>query len=425
MMKARLAQVTKILLLFTLFILLAAPEWPAFGDRAYRLKAIVGQRQFDFLIWEVQAIGAKAEAMLAGSHSYMDELSRKAIALHYLGLIHEIGQLERQIESVFTDPAESDPDASSHQLQEELSHKRQAMLRVQPTAEAILQDQVADILVEQGFEVLDQAWPPVMMHMTPLPAILIVSPRERIERIYGIPLVPGVATPSREAIESQVYSEMDLSALVVNLGGLGTYPAMVQETGSINRSAEIIAHEWAHHWLTPYPITLYYLTDPQIRTMNETVASIVGNEVGAAMVERYYPESVPVPAEDIPPPTGSATPTDTPPPFDFPAAMAETRVRVDQLLAEGRVDEAETYMEVRRQFLWDNGYRIRKINQAYFAFYGAYADRPGETGDDPIGPLLQQIRANSPTLRDFMRTVATIGSYEELLETAGDQEIGD
>lgn len=423
-MKSRLARILKIALLFALFVLVVAPEWPAFGDEGYRLRSITGPQQFDFLVWELQAIGTKVEAMLAAGHVYFDPASRKAFVLHYLELVQEIGQLERQIDRMFADPAISDPDAASLELQQELERKRRAMLRLQPTAEAILQDQVAQILLDEGFGVLDQAWPPVMMHMTPLPTILIVSPRDRIERIYGIPLVPGLAAPSRELIESQVHDDLDLSALVVNLGGLGTYPAMIQETGSINRAAEIVAHEWAHHWLTPYPITLYYLSNPQLRTMNETVASIVGDEVGSAMVASFYPEFVPPPAEPVDP-ADAPIPQDEPPPFDFRAEMAITRVRVDQLLAEGRVDEAERYMEERRRFLWDNGYRLRKINQAYFAFYGAYADQPGEAGDDPIGPLLLEIRANSPTLRDFMQTVATLGSYEELLEIAGKSAAGD
>ncbi|MCP4417750.1 MAG: hypothetical protein GY805_14090, partial [Chloroflexi bacterium] len=38
---------------------------------------------------------------------------------------------------------------------------------LQPLAEAIVQDQVATILAEEGFGVVGQAWPPVMMHMTP------------------------------------------------------------------------------------------------------------------------------------------------------------------------------------------------------------------------------------------------------------------
>ncbi len=81
--------------------------------------------------------------------------------------------------------------------------------------------------------------------------------------------------------------------------------------------------------------------------------------------------------------------------------MHATRVRVDELLAAGRVEEAEQYMEERRALFVENGYMIRKLNQAYFAFYGSYADQPGATGSDPIGPALRELRYYSPSLHDL------------------------
>jgi hypothetical protein len=86
------------------------------------------------------------------------------------------------------------------------------------------------------------------------------------------------------------------------------------------------------------------------------------------------------------------------------------------LLAEGEVERAEAYMEERRAFFVENGYAIRKLNQAYFAFYGAYADTPGATGDDPVGPTVVALREQSDSLRDFLRRVAPVTSFEQLQE---------
>src|SRR5690606_25008448 len=110
-------------------------------------------------------------------------------------------------------------------------------------------------------------------------------------------------------------------------------------------------------------------------------------EIGRRVLERYYPDLVPPPA---PPPDPNAAPP-PPPAFDLGAEMHETRVTVDQLLADGRVEEAEAYMEARRQVFVANGYLIRKLNQAYFAFYGGYqaGGVPGVGGEDPIGPALR------------------------------------
>ena len=96
--------------------------------------------------------------------------------------------------------------------------------------------------------------------------------------------------------------------------------------------------------------------------------------------------------------------------------MAETRIKVDELLAAGKIEEAEDYMEERRQLFLEQGYAIRKLNQAYFAFYSAYAAEPGGAqGSDPIGPLLRDIREQSPSVFAFLDAVAPITSFEELV----------
>ncbi len=399
----------RLLILALVFVAIAAPEWPAFGDEAHQLDALVGQRHFDFLVWEVNAAFAKAEAALTREHTYWDETQRRQRVFDYLALLQEIRELDGQIEQIYVDPDVTDPDAVAAAAQAALGQKRAELVDMQPMAEAIIQDQVADVLRDEEFALLKQAWPPVMMHMTPLPTILIVSPRDRIDRIYGIPLKHGLSIPEREALETAVFNQLNLSALVVPIGGLGVYPSMIMETSNLNWLAEVTAHEWAHVWMGPFPISLHYATDAQVRTMNETTASIVGTEIGTAVIKRFYPELVPPPPE---PPVPAAP--DERLAFDFRAEMAQTRVRTDELLAAGDIEGAEAYMEERRTFFVENGYNMRKINQAYFAFYGAYADEPGATGADPVGPLVQEARALSPSLKAFLQMMAPVNSLSEL-----------
>jgi hypothetical protein len=96
--------------------------------------------------------------------------------------------------------------------------------------------------------------------------------------------------------------------------------------------------------------------------------------------------------------------------------MHATRVKVDALLADGRVEEAEAYMEARRQVFYDQGYRfLRRLNQAYFAFYGAYADEPGgAAGEDPVGEAVRALRASSGSPLEFLRRMAWMDSYADL-----------
>jgi len=115
--------------------------------------------------------------------------------------------------------------------------------------------------------------------------------------------------------------------------------------------------------------------------------------------------------------------------------MRITRVHVDQLLAEARaaekagdkatadarINEAEEYMRQRRQVFVDHGYQIRKLNQAYFAFYGAYADVPGAAGADPVGPAVTLLRDRSSSLKAFLEAMAPITSFNELKRVLGEK----
>jgi len=74
--------------------------------------------------------------------------------------------------------------------------------------------------------------------------------------------------------------------------------------------------------------------------------------------------------------------------------------------------------------MWENGYLIRRLNQAYFAFHGSYAAQPGgaagEEGVD-LGQELRQLKQRTPSYRDFMRLVAwkwRLDQFEALFESS-------
>jgi hypothetical protein len=191
------------------------------------------------------------------------------------------------------------------------------------------------------------------------------------------------------------------------------------ETTNLAWMLDTIAHEWMHNYLTLRPLGINYSITPELRTMNETAASIAGNEVGTYVLQQYYPELLASSQSQNLFPFNVSLPSssrlDEPPPFDFRAEMHETRVTADKLLEEGKIEAAETYMEQRRQIFWQNGYLLRKLNQAYFAFHGAYADVPGgAAGEDPVGPAVRALRAQSASLADFINTIAWMTSFEQL-----------
>ena len=128
---------------------------------------------------------------------------------------------------------------------------------------------------------------------------------------------------------------------------------------------------------------------------------MVGDEVSQKVLEKFYPELVgpepwPMPLT-MRPDWLSSTPVK--PAFEYGAFMRETRLAAEKLLAAGKMAEAEQYMEARRQELVKQGYAIRKLNQAYFAFHGSYAVGTGAT--DPIGGKLRALRLQAGSLPAF------------------------
>lgn len=422
----------------------AAPHVRTDFDRA---RAFSRPYEFNYDIWTADAAWLKLRQAALGLPDYVSRADRIAVVMESLRLTEVTLRAEGQLQLIYADPNIADKEQASAHLRAELEMLRARQSQIAPLAESVIQSQVAEILDEFGLTLGGQPTPPVLYHVTPLPMNLIMSRREKIEQIASISLQPGLPLERQIEIEDGVAQTLDLSTLVVPVGGIGTYPTMVMRTNYFSWQVGTIIHEWTHNFLSLRPLGMNYGVTPELRTMNETTASIVENEIAPILLARFYPTltaSYPDPSSGSPsadfagqrfvpvawPPLtpspvsnsgeGLGMRGDDPPPFDFRAEMHATRVRTDELLAAGKIEEAEAYMEARRQFLWDNGYPIRKLNQAYFAFYGAYADIPGgPAGEDPVGPAVRALRAQSASLADFLYTIAWMDSFDDLLAAIG------
>jgi hypothetical protein len=341
------------------------------------------------------------------------EPERSRLALEYGRLVDRAGEIEARIVAIYADPSLADPAGQAAPLQEQLTEIRDRQAEIDPLVEETIQEQVAAVLAEIGLGGGGMPVPPVSFHFTQLPLALIVSPREVIREDANLQLDADLDLAAQVHLENQVEHAFGVSALVVPIGGIGTYPTMVEESGSLGWVVQVVAHEWTHNYLTLRPLGVSYESGPDQRTMNETAASLMGTAVGLLVLERFYPELVPPPAPQGPP--GGEAVGAGPPAFDFRAEMHATRVQVDALLAEGRVDEAEAYMAERRQIFFDHGYPIRRLNQAYFAFYGAYADEPGgAAGEDPVGAAVRELWTRIGSPAEFLRRISWMNDFEDL-----------
>jgi len=375
-------------------------------------------QEFDYITWTFEALFLKHKSVALDLPRYLTWEQQREVVLSYIELVRQSDRVRHEIHTIYADPTISDPQAAAQELLNLQTRLSQQIGQQGLLAEAVIQHQTSVIVGEIGLGIGRQPFPPPLFHISSLPLALIVSPRTIIRQDASVSLLPYLPLDEITRLEGEVEQGLDVSSLVVPVGGVGIYPTMVMSTTNLRWLAEVVAHEWIHNYFMLRPLGVLYLNSPELRIINETAASIAGKEIGDAVLARYYPEFLPPPEPDPEPGIVEEplTPPD-PPPFDFRAEMHETRVTVDALLEKGKVEPAEEYMEQRRQVFWDNGHRIRRLNQAYFAFYGAYADQPGgAAGEDPIGAAVRLLRAESPDLAIFINQISWVTSFEALQE---------
>lgn len=399
-------------------------------DQQELVRRITRPVEFDFATWTLDALWLKLSQAALGAPRYLPEEGQQRLVKTYLEKVDEVEKLRSVIENIYADPTLPKPEKYTQPLIKEQRLIQGELDQLGPLAESILQTQTSAVLAEAGIAPGGQPIPPLLYRVTPLPYALVVSPRDTIRRDVQISLLPELTMDEIIQLEKDVEATGNVSALVVPVGGIGAYPTMVMSTDNLVWLTDVIAHEWTHNYLTLHPLGIRYFTSGTIITLNETTATIVGGEIGRMVLEAYYPDDVPpkpLPTWPLPAPFEEIYPGLDPNArvaFNYNREMHRTRVEVDRLLAEGKVEEAEAYMEQRRLVFVNNGYSIRRINQAYFAFHGSYAESTGggAQGRDPVGPAVYELREQSPSLAAFLKRIAWISNFEglqRLLESAG------
>lgn len=376
-------------------LLLGSSALPAQVAHQRQLAMIVAGWNFNFAQWEWAAWQAKFSAVFQQPADQLSEQVATQFVRTYLERAHQIRENEHKISQILSENNHQST-TESVRLQTEIDQWRQQQIADRSTVEQVIERQVGSELATAGMAWAGVTLPPVQFAFVEPPRKLVVSPRDRIEQIYGQMLDATMSLEKVEQAEQAYQQQQNLSAYITNIGGLGAYPTMVVDGASLPWVLSTVAHEWVHNYLTFFPLGFNYGVTHEISTINETVAEIVGNEVGEQTLRRYYPDLLPPPPLD----DEQAAP---PPAFDFNAEMRQTRQVVDQLLSLGQVAEAEKYMELRRQHFVEHGYPLRVLNQAYFAFHGSYGT--GAASTSPIGPKLEELRRLTPDVQTFLQTV--------------------
>jgi len=403
-----------------IFLVLFVADTPGGNSLDERVLGRAKDVLFNYVEWELDAISFKLRQQQAGVSPYLREAQRSAYVVEYLALVRKMQALEARIDTLYSDPKTQDPEAATAALRQQRDALRQQVEAKHLLAEAIIEEQVATVLRDEGFGVLGVVLPPISAHVTPLPMVLVVSPRDRIRYEAGIS-INNIPVEQREALETSIDGPVNVSSLVLPIGGLSLYPSMAAQTWYAPFVFDVAAHEWTHHYLMFFPLGLNYESSGDSRTINETTATLMGQEIARKVILRYYKDYQEI-VDQLPPldpPQPAPRDPNAKPAFDYGAAMNETRVTVDRLLAEGKIDEAERYMNERRLYFAQNGRVIRKLNQAYFAFYGGYqsqsSSNPGAAGADPTGEAIAEVRRRSTSLREWLHTMRGLTNRDQLL----------
>ncbi len=267
----------RLLLLFVLIAWLLDGEGLDESTPRARIYGLTRHQSFDYIEWEIGALWAKARQELFGYAAYVPQDIQRDYLLDYF---RDQGRYWALIGA--DDPAHQ---ADIVALETDLHENR-------PLAEAIIESQVSAVLVEEGFGVLGQVLPPVSMHFLEVPDVLIVAPRDDIRQAFTLTL-NAMTFEERVALERTIAANVPERAVyITRIGGVGIWPAMIRETDRAVVAFEVTAHEWLHHYLVFFPLGINYFTHPDTRIINETVATLFGDEIGNRVIERFYPEAL-------------------------------------------------------------------------------------------------------------------------------------
>jgi hypothetical protein len=419
-LRRRSKWVFRALLIVLLFVTLVVPS----GDKRFDTPASAASLDhgYGLVAWELENFADKWTHRIWTVFPWTptSESDRREALDRYVVLVDEIRAAKAGLNLVTT---VATPDLNTvAAAQNEIDRLIGERDVIRPAVEEFLEQIISEIVRSDEIDLVSSfVWPPVDFRIGDPPKLLVTSSRNEISRIEDVLIDPDISIEDMSLIENELVDTHDISAVILQTGGLASYPNVIPTT-HLKRLVDIAAHEWLHAHLAFYPLGQAYFSGGDIRSMNETLADIFGREVGLRVYSEVTADQFVAPVR---PETASKELRDDeavgdPETFSFNRFMGETRSETDNLLAQGLIKEAEAYMESRRVELLEHGYQIRKINQAYFAFHGTYAESPSSTS--PIARYLWDLRAQVETVGDLvklLRPIRTYSEFEQLLVFRG------
>ena len=366
------------------------------------IEKITLDHSFSLMDWEIKNIFPKwiylAKTYIKNDKS--DPSQTITLLQKYLSLTKEKNLYQHQLET------ENLSQTQRNVVKNNLKTTISEMQNLKPIVEELCERAMTKTIRLNGLKTkLDSIFPPVDISLEPPPLILVISPRDKIQIEKSVFLSPDLSNAKKNSLENEILQKNNKSAYISNLSGLSTYPTLISNEYNSLEIFSTTAHEWLHLYWFFRPLGQNIFKSNEMRTLNETAADIAGRELG---LQTYMNLNI---KSDSPVKSNPSTSNKYP---QFTKHMRETRIEVENMLRNNKIQEAEKYMEKRWWELSLAGYNLRKINQAYFALYGIYAESAGSIS--PIGYQLREFRALVPSTGDFVKEISQISSYSEFLE---------
>ncbi len=362
-------------------------------------KSLKEKEVFSILKYEITTIGSKYFYSFKSIFSKDNKEYAKNSLIQFKSLTKKIYALEKEPTSTVRSKQKN-----IEQLEKELTTLRKKRNSILLKIEKDIQKIVRNQIKAEGIDTKGFVFPPVSIKIFDPPLLLVTSPRNLISREKEILLDSSMKNSRKNIIEQKILDEENLSAVILEIGGLASYPSMIKPNTNFERLFELTAHEWLHQYLIFYPLGRSIFKNNEMNEINETLANIFGKEISKKICANELYE---IYCEN------SELTTTTNKNFDYDFFMKETRKTVDLLLKNNNISKAEKYMEERRKNLENEGILIRKINQAWFAFHGTYTDSP--TSVSPVFSILKKIQEDTENMKEFIDILKNIDSYQQFL----------
>ncbi len=377
----------------------------------WRLSAVAQANGFDLWTWEARTLAQRTYLAIVAR----PPTEAATTVERYLQLTRDLHQAEGARDLAWAKQSVLGGDAGLAADQARVDGLEGQVASLRLTVESTVSAQMENELAQQQVRSSLLEWrsdaafpfarpvltPGVFFQLGSLPNLIVVSPRDKIELVASVLLQPDLSPTAIDRIEGQA-DGLNVSSVVTGIGGLAAYPSMLPDATSAADLLVTVGHEWTHHYLALRPLGMHYFDNYQMREINETVADMVGHEVGLAVYESTYR-----PLEPPPAPAAPSRPTGSRP--DFGTLMRDTRTTVEGYLARHDVAGAEVYMRQRQQELAQEGYYVRRLNTAYLSFFGSYSG-----SGNPVEDKLRRVRSQAGSLAAFLDAVSQIRTTADL-----------